>query len=351
MRFQPLPICSVLMFLLIPTSCLRREEPEFRRSPRYGGQFRALSATRPGHVSIITESSRELRVTSDGGQTWQTIPAKATGDGFECAAFADNGRGWAVNHQGQVFITDSGGISWTKISELQDFIGANQIEFVNQNDGWIMESLAISRTTDGGITWRPTLSTSTPGVLGQPSSFFAIDANTLVSSGNAGQVYLTRDGGETWKLQTPLAGNVTFSDVWFKDPKHGWLTGYAVLVAGKSLRGLLFETTDGGESWQETVLPDSQILPTSVCFVGDEGWLAGTRRLVSESVKLEGVLLHTIDAGKHWTPVQLDSTDEYLGEVRFSDKDEGWLVGRDNLYHTEDGGKTWKRVLSLPSPT
>jgi photosystem II stability/assembly factor-like uncharacterized protein len=125
-----------------------------------------------------------------------------------------------------------------------------------------------------------------------------------------------------------------------------------VLVAGKSLRGLLFETTDGGESWREIPVSDSTLIPSSVWFIGEEGWLAGNRRLVSgQSVTLEGALLHTTDGGKHWTPVQLGSTDEYLSKIRFTDKDEGWLVGRDDLYHTEDGGKTWNRILSLPSPT
>jgi len=290
-----------------------------------------------------------LRLTTDGGQTWQTIPARAIADSFDCAAFADNGKGWAVNRQGQVLMTESGGASWTKVFELEDFGAAHQIEFFNENDGWIRESLAIWRTTDGGITWRETLSTSTPGVRGQPLGFFIVDANTLVSNGSDGQVYLTRDAGQTWEILRPLAGSVSFSDVWFADSKRGWLTGYAVLVAGEFLRPLLLETTDGGESWRELPVSDSEFIPSSVSFAGEEGWLAGNRRLVSgESVTLEGMLLHTSDGGKTWSPVQLGSTDAYLSEVRFSDKDRGWVVGCDDLYHTEDGGKTWKRVLSVP---
>jgi hypothetical protein len=55
----------------------------------------------------------------------------ATGDSFECATLVNSDKGWAVNHQGQVF-TESGGTSWTKVSELKDF-GAAQIEFLNEN--------------------------------------------------------------------------------------------------------------------------------------------------------------------------------------------------------------------------
>jgi photosystem II stability/assembly factor-like uncharacterized protein len=106
-----------------------------------------------------------------------------------------------------VFTTDSAGAHWTKVSELEDFGGANEIEFVNEKNGWLRASLAIWHTTDGGITWQQNLSPSTPGVRGQPFGFFVIDANTLVSSGSDGQVYLTRDGGQTWKIQTLLAGD------------------------------------------------------------------------------------------------------------------------------------------------
>ena len=312
-------------------------------------QIRSLLLSGPEQAAVILEKTRELRLTTDGGQTWQVIPSAAVGNAFECATMIDSKRGWAVNHQGHVFSTDSGGTSWTKISELKDFTCANQIEFVNERDGWIQECLSIWRTRDGGATWRETFSTVTPGVYGQPSGMFVIDVSTVVSSGSDGQVYLTKDGGENWKIETPIPGTATFGDVWFEDKEHGWLTGYLVLVAGESLKPMLFETTDGGESWKE-VLVDSDILPSSVCFVGDEGWLAGSRRIVNgKSVTLEGVLLHTSDGGQHWAPAQFGPDEPFFTTIRFSDKDHGWLVGRDSLYRTEDGGMTWKRVLSLPA--
>lgn len=102
----------------------------------------------------------------------------------------------------------------------------------------------------------------------------------------SGQVYLKKDGGETWRIQALFGGDgVDYSDVWFVDPKHGWITGTQVLVAGESVRPLLFETLDGGELWKQLSV-DANTLPTS--------------------------------------------------------------VGRDTLFRTEDNGKTWKRALSLP---
>ena len=126
---------------------------------------------------------------------------------------------------------------------------------------------------------------------------------------------------------------------------HGWLVGDQ--PGEPSRRPLLFETTDGGDSWKQVSL-DADIAPSSVCFVGNEGWLAGSRRIVNgDSVRVEGVLLHTTD-GIHWKRVELGPNEPFLSDVRFADKEHGWVIGEDSVLRTEDGGKTWKRVLSLP---
>lgn len=342
-------LVSVMLFtLLVQVGCLNRADPVNRLNPELVHQIASLSVSGRNQASVILKRTGELRFTTDGGQTWQIIPSAEVGGAFESATMIENKRGWAVNRKGHAFTTDSAGARWTKMSELKDFTGANQIEFVNERDGWIREFLSIWRTRNGGATWRETLSTVTPGVYGQPSSMFLIDANTVVSSGSDGQIYLTKDGGETWRIQTPVPGKATFNDVWFVDQKRGWVTGYLVSVAGESLRPLLLETTDGGDSWKE-LLVESDVLASSVCFVGDEGWLAGSRRIVNgESVKLAGVLFRTKDAGKNWVPVQFGPEEPFFTDVRFTDPIHGWLVGRDSLYRSEDGGKSWRIAINLP---
>jgi len=50
---------------------------------------------------------------------------------------------------------------------------------------------------------------------------------------------------------------------------------------------------------------ESDTLPASVCFVGDEGWLAGDRRIDDgKSVKLIGILFHSSDRGEHWNEIK-----------------------------------------------
>ncbi len=68
----------------------------------------------------------------------------------------------------------------------------------------------------------------------------------------------------------------------------------------------------------------------------------------NQPVPLEGVLLHTTDGGAQWTTVPVGSDEPFLSIVRFGSKELGWLAGRDGIYRTEDGGKTWRTTLKLP---
>jgi len=331
---------------MISIGCGAKENAAGRRiNPQNQAQVRSLSVIGPKQASILTEKLRDFRITTDAGQTWATPPGSVE---FECATMLDGARGWAVNHHGEVLATRSAGASWSKVSALKDFTGSNQIEFIDENNGWIREFLSIWSTRDGGVTWHEVFSTATSGVTGQPSGMYVINDNTVVVSGSDGQIYLTKDRGQTWNVQTLIPADASFSDVWFVDQNHGWVAGYIVIVAGQSLRPLLFETNDGGTSWQQKRI-DSDVLPSSVCFVGNEGWLAGRRRIVhANSHVLQGGLLHTTDGGSHWNEVQFGQGEPFFSRIRFTDRDHGWLVGCDVLYRTDDGGTHWHSVLELP---
>ena len=336
-------IALLLIGATVLCSCSRKAGTSKRTTNARTSQIRSLSFSGLDQASLIPENTRELKITTDNGRTWQSTSPGAVG-GFECATLIDSKSGFAVNRLGQVFSTDSGGVSWNHVSQIGDFTGANQIEFLNKQDGWLREFLGVWRTRDGGMTWKPLISTVTPGVRGQPTGMFVINVDTAVVSASGGQVFITKDGGNTWKIESPLAGEFDFNDVWFDSPMHGWVVG------SKSLRPLLLETRDGGDSWKEIPV-DNDIFPSSTWFSGSEGWLAGGRRVVEgKSVKVIGILLHTNDGGKQWSIVQLSPDEPSFSRVRFIDKIHGWLVGLNTLYRTDDGGTNWYKTLILPPP-
>ena len=82
-------------------------------------------------------------------------------------------------------------------------------------------------------------------------------------------------------------------------------------------------------------------------FVGvADGWASGWSSKV-ESEGRKGVVFQTIDGGAHWKPIGNIPNESVYMIVRFSDKEHGWLAGRDSLYRTDDGGNSWRVVLKL----
>ncbi len=67
-----------------------------------------------------------------------------------------------------------------------------------------------------------------------------------------------------------------------------------------------------------------------------QGWVVGSDRI-----------LHTADAGRHWTIQFQTSPGAQLGAVDFTDARHGWVAGASTLLATTDGGAHWR---ALPAP-
>jgi len=67
-----------------------------------------------------------------------------------------------------------------------------------------------------------------------------------------------------------------------------------------------------------------------------DGWVAGSDRI-----------LHTTDAGQHWSVQFLSSPAAQLAAVDFTDARHGWVTGASEILATTDGGAHWR---ALPEP-
>ncbi len=98
--------------------------------------------------------------------------------------------------------------------------------------------------------------------------------------------------------------------------------------------------TTSPSKWRPTNAPLASSRTDDIWFLDPlTGW----------AVNSNGHILMTANGGESWT--RQFSADVYLRCVGFANRDKGWvgaLSRQKRLFHTEDGGATWKRVENVP---
>ncbi len=129
--------------------------------------------------------------------------------------------------------------------------------------------------------------------------------------------------------------------VQFVDDSEGWAVGDD---------GVVWHTIDAGKAW-ERVPSGVRASLRSVCFVNPYvGWIAGREELPDGGSS--GVLLCTQDGGLNWRRVLVNALPG-LNAVRFADDRTGYLIGDGSerypsgVFTTTDAGHSW---LPLPGP-
>lgn len=294
----------------------------------------------------LVTTDKNLLLTKDGGISWKKISGETVGR-FEGISFIDSKRGWSVNEQGLVWRTEDGGDKWMAMGNLKsvdpEFHNPIQIMFADDLHGWILETFSIWCTEDGGVRWVRCFPMKDTGKnRGQPVRGTFINAMTGWVSATDGEIYSTVDGGRSWQVQA-VADTTSFKDVYFIDERIGWLCGWP--------QGGIYQTEDGGRSWNQLLTQNSanNVGINSIQFLNkSDGWAVGQMwpaRIAEQPP--QGIVLHSTDGGQNWQPVQVGGTESLFDRVHFADLQHGWIFGRDNVYRTSDGGKTWHTVLKL----
>jgi photosystem II stability/assembly factor-like uncharacterized protein len=278
--------------------------------------------------------------------------------------------GWAVTKDSELWKTADGGRNWTLFSKLEyegSPLELRPIKSVDGIEGWGASFDGLWHTQDGGRTWlKAQFPRSVDQVCFRDKNTGWILANTG-GSGTLNAVYRTVDGGTTWeKTEIPDTEWDDPHDLFFLDERQGWLSNDSGIYHSK----------DGGATWEKQQLPEeakrrdelsveSGMVMDSIHFINElEGWAAGDRRRGAYA-PTKPVLLHTTDGGESWKEIHTRLSGYSLGPVFFGDPQNGWLVGGETvkkedeeqqfdpatiIYHTTDGGKSWKSVLTLPDP-
>ena len=297
--------------------------------------------------------------TKNGGQTWHRQSSGVFSKPLRKVYFRSALEGWCTGEGGVLIRTTDGGKTWRHIetgteNNLHDL-------FIGEATGWIVGDWGtLLKTTDDGQTF-----TQIDGKVFDRKSLkgvyfvnenlgWIITYNTPTSTNNenAGYIYQTTDGGETWQAQ--FETEAALFNLYFTDEQTGWVVGD---------RRSVFATSDGGNTWEFITHGTNERHKSSYGqpeYLGKEplhtftlydidftdpqnGWIVGDL----------GVILHTSSGGKEkWKhqrggPRFHNSADAVLLGIDFVSKQLGWAVGENGtILHTRNGGVTWESQSS-----
>jgi photosystem II stability/assembly factor-like uncharacterized protein len=141
-----------------------------------------------------------------------------------------------------------------------------------------------------------------------------------------GALYVSSDGGESWKLIHSGSLTYTLYSVTFEDETFG-------IAAGAN--GTVIRTGDGGGTWW-SVSPGFNSYYSTAASNPIHFWMSGNGGLVWE----------TTNAGGTWTSRHL--TNSWLYGIDFSGSNHGITVGNGVAFYTDDGGATWNSTDVSP---
>jgi hypothetical protein len=183
--------------LLVPLTPLPRRRPQrslamLAEAPRER-DFHVLEAAGAriyGYGSDFESREAGLRVSSDGGRSWQerTPPEPL----LSLAIDPDNADHVVASGEGGSYSSSDGGSGWRPLSEdagLLAWTGSGGLFLVGFNG-------SVVRSGDGGRSWEPTGETG-----GQPAAFDSVGDELYVAL-HDGTIRRSRDGGRSWRLRS-----------------------------------------------------------------------------------------------------------------------------------------------------
>lgn len=233
-------------------------------------------------------------------------------------------------------------------------------QFTARNEAWAigydvplegaLDSIVV-HTIDGGRTWHEyprTLQHAAP-----PDVFFFDAANGWMAYwdqwGGITQTKLARtsDGGKSWRV---ISRGLIDSPV-FADQNHGIAIRFNMYPSAD-----WFRTADGGRTWTELRIRHLRLDARRCVHSGSTIWIVQEK---GPNV----TFFKTLDGGQSWEEFDSALPKDWakLREIRFLDRNRGWIVAADEsgnemrLLSTIDGGRTWAQdpnvTLRNTSPT
>jgi photosystem II stability/assembly factor-like uncharacterized protein len=277
-------------------------------------------------------------------------------------SFVDLQHGWAIESLAlpgmnprdvgsRIVKTTDGGGTWTE--ELTTQQALVHIQFIDLQHGWaagtLQQAPSLLTTSDGGASWEQLDGTASGQFVTDQVGWRAADRERLEK---------TTDRGRTWSsVPSPCPDLLGYALLSFATPNLGWMLCTEGGAAGGFQGKVVYQTEDGGASWQEiiralggTPTPDA---------LGPGGVASGVSVLDRTHAWLEfssssrAFLMKTTDGGRTWKESSFTKGTPYtwISDIHFLDAQRGFMAAAPGsieplgqVYATSDGGDTWEAL-------
>jgi len=307
-----------------------------------GRAIRSVAFASPTRVVAVGDGGSTV-ISDDGGATWRPVGGTVEGTPTTIAAVGA-GFGYAVGPTSIALTTDAGA-TWRSVG-IPTPLTIGSASFADPSTGFAQDAGGtIRRTRDGGVTWQ----------VVDPGAGVAGPVRILATGGGrvlliaAGGVSRSTDGGETFR-RVPSAVVTAARGV------RARILGVA--GAGRTAfiigRAGILRSTDAGARWTRVPLPRVARRPPTIaaadCAAPATCWILTTGSRA----------YRTINAGRRWTEVtaSIGVPLRDIGAVAADGPRSAFLAlrgftatgSRGLVLHTSDGGRSWDPQLLGSDP-
>lgn len=246
----------------------------------------------------------------------------------------------AVGERGHIIYSDDDGKSWVQ-ADVPVSVTLTAIDFGTTTDGWVVgHSGVVMHSPDAGESWTIQLD----GIRAFELAIEAKEERIEILEAELEEapeedredlewalddVYFTL---ENMKADMDIGPVNPLLDVWFEDASHGFVIG---------AYGMIFRTTDGGESWRDW--SDQVANPSGYHLNGITDVAGGGLVIVGEA----GLIMVSTDNGDTWEAQESPYTGSLFGAIGTGNADEILTYGlRGNIFLSTDLGRSWSTITN-----
>ncbi len=278
--------------------------------------------------SICAGIGNAILISSNGGNNWTQ---NNSGFGFmRDIDFINQNTGFILDDYHAIKTTDKGN-SWTYM-DAGPYLKTN-IDFINESTGFIsgtdggdLSPVAfVKKTTNGGLNWAH-YQLSALGAAQNVKFFDSINGISIVCN----RIHHTSNGGVNW--YTPGSSAIGCLNSVYTLNKNSHF--------GCSNSGNIYKTENGGLNWSRQNSGTTKHIRNLFFADSSYGFAIGD----------SGLILRTTNAGMNWIQQYSNSIKNYI-DIYFINKDTGIIVGQDGIIlRTITGGLTFINQNSAVIP-